>query len=317
MLYRVSLLFLCSILVFSCQKQTKQSESTSPINKEKIDAVFRKALPKVLLDHLYVVVDSITYAKLTTDNQLKKTYASLDLGLPNFAPINNHATTCFLRGYQHYIEILGPNNKYNEPIGKSGIGFSLKDNDKHFHLGEQPELKIENDSFLYANETVKMPFGDHQHTWFKAFYTPSPGTSLHTWYGYYNPAFLDSLYGKHYPSYSREAFLQNTYENQKLFHGIKEIYLSCTPDDYSRIAQELRYLRCKLLENKDNVLTIAGGDVTIHIEPSNTAAYSRITKIICQLNTEDDSNTELGNLIITNQGTESIWNLTKLYKNNP
>jgi len=317
MLYRISLVILCSILVFSCQKQTSQIERPSLINKEKIDAAFRKDLPKVLLDHLYVVVDSVTYARLTTDDQLKNTYASLDLGLPNFAPVNNHSTMCYLRGYQHYIEILGPKNKYNEPIGKSGIGFSLKDRDKHVHLGAQPKLKIENKSFLYAAETVKAPFGDHQHTWFKAFYTPSPGTSLHTWYGYYNPAFLDSLHGEHHPSYSREAFLQNTYEKQKLFHGIKEIYLRCTVDDYNRITQELKYLKCKLLENKDNVLTIAGGDITIHIEPSYTTEYSRITKIICRLNTDDNSDTKLGNLSITNQGTESIWNFTELYDNNP
>ncbi|TSE08109.1 DUF5829 family protein [Aquimarina algiphila] len=317
MLNRITLFVLCYVLLISCQKPIQQPKEPSVIDRKKIDAVFRKDVSKVLLDHLYVVVDSITYAKLTKDNEWKDTYATMDLGLPDFAPVTNYSSTCYLRGHQHYIEILGPKNKYNEPIGKSGIGFSLKNDDEHFHLGVEPKFKVTKDSFLYAAETVEMPLGEHKHTWFKAFYTPSPGTALHTWYGFYNPAFLESLYGKQYTSYSREAFLKSTYADQKLFNGIKEIYLNCIPNDYRRIVQELRYLGCKFLEQNDNVLTIAGGDVKINIGYSNNIEYSRITKIVCRLNNMNDGITQLGNLTISNKGTKSIWNFDELYKNNP
>jgi len=128
---------------------------------------------------------------------------------------------------------------------------------------------------------------------------------------------LDSLSGKHHTSYSRKAFLESSYADQKLFNGIKEIYLTCILDDYRRIAQELGYLRCKLLEHNGEILTIASGDVTINIAPSNQIEYSRITKITCRLNDEDNSITTLGNLKITNQGKESIWHFDELYKNNP
>ena len=318
MLPRIILFVLCYMLFISCQKQKQQSEEPSIIDREKIDAVFRKDVSKVLLDHLYVVVDSATFARLTEDNRWKGTYAAMDLGLPDFDPVDDCATTCYLRGHQHYIEILGPKNKYNEPIGKSGIGFSLKNDNEHFHLGVEPKMKAAKDSFLYAFETVQIPLGKRKkHTWFKAFYTPNPGTALHTWYAFYNPAFLDSLYGKHHASYSRETFLESTYTDQKLFNGIKEIYLSCTPNDYQRIAQEMRYLGCKLLEKNGDILTIAGGDVKIRIEPSNQIEYSRITQITCRLNDNDHSITQLGSVTITNQGTESIWNFNELHKNNP
>ncbi|WP_109299379.1 DUF5829 family protein [Aquimarina sp. AU474] len=305
------------IFLISCQYQKqKKYEPSSIIDRKKIDAVFNKDVSKVLLNHLYVVVDSITYSTLTKNNQWISTYASLDLGLPDFAPVNNYSSTCYLRGHQHYIEILGPKNKYNEPIGKSGIGFSLQNNNEHFHLDVEPKMKLAKDSLLYATETVKMALGNRKHIWFKAFYTPSPGTALHTWYAFYNPVFLDTLYKKHHASYSREAFLEPSYKKKKLFNGINEIYLTCIPQDYIRIAQELGYLRCKLLKKNNTTLTIKGDDVTVHIKQSKTIEYSRITKIICRLNNRDNSSTQLGNLTISNQDMESVWTFDELHENN-
>ncbi len=317
MFKRIAVFLILSISFGSCNTQEKKEESEVAIDRKKIDATFNKDVSKLLLDHLYVVVDSITYERLIKNNTWKNKYASIDQGLPDFAPVHHNTSTCYLRGHQHYIEILSPKNRYNEPIGKSGIGFSLKNNDEHFHLGVKPKLRVTKDSFLYATETVEMSIGDHNETWFKAFYTPSPGTSLHTWYGFYNPAFLDELNGKNHTTYSRETFLESTYTDQKLFNGIKEIHLSCIPDDYRRVAQELRHLGCKLLDKNGTILTIASGDITINIAPSKQVPYSQITKIICRLNEKDNSITQSGNLTITNKGTESIWNFINLYNNNP
>ncbi|WP_299184856.1 DUF5829 family protein [uncultured Aquimarina sp.] len=316
MFKQIAIYLILSFLFGSCGTQEKKEESEVIIDRKKIDATFNKDVSKLLLDHLYVVVDSITYEKLIKNNSWKSKYASIDIGLPDFAPADHKVSTCYLRGHQHYIEILSPKNSYNEPVGKSGIGFSLKNNDEHFHLGVKPKLKTTKDSLLYAMETVEMPLDDHNHTWFKAFYTPSPGTSLHTWYGFYNPAFLDNLLGKRHTTYSREAFLESTYTDEKLFNGIKEIHLSCIPNDYRRVTQELRHLGCKLLEKNGNTLTIASGDITINIQPSNQIEYSQITKIICRLNEKDNSTIQLGNVTITNQENESTWNFDELHKNN-
>ena len=96
-------------------------------------------------------------------------YGALDKRLPFFAPINANASECYLRGHKHYIEILGPNNIFNEPVGKSGIGFALKNEDQHFHLGVEPKLKEKNTAFLNATDTVAMSLGNRKEVWFKAF----------------------------------------------------------------------------------------------------------------------------------------------------
>jgi len=302
------------IFCVSCDHKAQKQYDPSLIDHEKLDITFGKEVSKILLDHLYVVVDSTTYKSLTKDSHWKDTYAALDAGLPDFAPIVKSSSTCYLRGHKHSIEILGPNNTYNEPVGKSGIGFSLKNKGEHFHLGVEPKLRTFKDSLLNATETVKIPLKGEEYAWFKAFYTPSPGTALHTWYSFYNPSFLDPLNGKKHSSYSRETFLESTYEDHKLFHSIKTIQLSCTINDFRRIAQELGYLECELLAKDGEIYTIKSGDIKIMIEHSSNIKYSRITQITCNLNKVDESINQLGNLTITNTGKISIWDFEKLHK---
>lgn len=316
MIIRTIYIIIIFIFCMSCQNQGQKKYDSSIIDHEKLDLTFGKEVSKVLFDHLYVVVDSATYKSVITNTHWKNTYATLDAGLPDFAPIVNSSSTCYLRGYQHSIEILGPNNTYNESVGKSGIGFSLKNKDEHFHLGMTPKLNVFKDSLLYATETVKMLLEGQEYTWFKAFYTPSRGTALHTWYAFYNPNFLEELQQEKHTEYSREAFLSSSYSNSKLFNSIKTVKLICTPNDFWRIAQELGYLQCRLIVQEGEVYTIKSGDIDIVIESSNEITYSRITQITCHLNKVDDSVNHLGNLTITNKGKTSIWNFNQLHINN-
>ncbi|MFS4469362.1 DUF5829 family protein [Maribacter sp. 2210JD10-5] len=313
--YKLNYLILV-LLLASCQEKVRKGYDASVIDREKIDKAFGHDVSQVLFDHLYVVLDSISYAQLTRHDFLKETYASVDAGLPDFRAVDDSATSCYLRGHEHYIELLGPDNAYNEPVGKSGIGFALHNEGEHFHLGVTPKLKQKGTPYLSISDTVDMPIRKEKTTWFKAFYSPSSGTALHTWYAFYNPASLDSLHEKEHKKYSREAFLKESYSKRQLFEGINSINMTCTFKDYERIAQEMRQLGCKLISKEGKTLTIASGDVSIAIAPSDTIAFSRITEIRCSLNTSDIRVTKLGNLTISNTGTQSIWNLENLYKAN-
>ncbi|UZO80709.1 DUF5829 family protein [Aquimarina sp. ERC-38] len=315
MIVRITVITLFIISLISCQNKNQKEYDPSFIDRRKLDSMLTSDVSKILLDHLYIVVDSATYQSLTKNKQWRKTYAAMDMGLPDFAPPKENATSCYLRGHKHYIEILGPNNSYNEPVGKSGIGFSLENEGEHFHLGVKPKLRVEQDAFLYATETVKMPLVNDEPTWFKAFYTPSPGTSLHTWYGFYNPGFLDHLHKEQHTSYTREKFLENTYKDHKLFNGIQTIQLTCTPTDFQRIANELAYLKCELIQREQNVYTIKSGDIHLVIEYSDQVEYSRISKITCDLNKKDNSVNHLGNLTITNQDKVSVWDFDQIHQN--
>jgi len=301
------------MLLSSCNKEQADPYHADVIKREEIHRAFGTDVSRVLFDHLYVVVDSATYSKVTSDTQWHHTYASIDSGLPDFAPLSKDAATCYLRGHQHSIEILGPNNTYGEPVGKSGIGFSLNNKGEDYHLGATPKLRALKDSLLTASETVQMEVHGQDHTWFKAFYTPSPGTALHTWYAFYNPDFLHQLSGKKHESYSREVFLESSYEDHKLFNSISEIHLKCTLQDFNRIAQELGYLKSEILDKEGGLYTIKSGDISIVLEPSGDISYSRITTLTCELNKADTSVNQLGNITITNNGKVSTWDFNQLH----
>lgn len=301
------------ILSVSC-KNKEQNLRESSVDYSKVDTFFGDDVSQLLFDHLYVVLDSVSYTELTKNAFFTKMYVAIDKGLPHFEAIDKKTVTCYLRGHKHYIEILGPDNQFKEPVGKSGIGFSLHNKGEHFHLGLQPKLKRSETTYLSIAETVDMPIDQDEVTWFKAFYSPAKNTNLHTWYAFYNPIFLDSLHQKKHPYYSREAFLQKSYKEECLFKNIKSISMSCTIDDFDRIAQEMRHLGCELLKKENNTLSIASGDVIINIQLSNTIEFSHITQIQCELNTTDSSVIQLGNITIINQGIESVWNFENLNK---
>ncbi|WP_335967091.1 DUF5829 family protein [Galbibacter sp. PAP.153] len=306
-------LLLIMLLIVSCKGKTDNAND-KPFSKEKIVEYFGKDVSKVVFNHLYVVVDSLSYAKFMENKEWRNSYASMDMGLPNFQEANKTAASCYVRGHKHYIEILGPNNIFNEPVGKSGLGYSLENKGEHFHLGIEPRLKANGTSYLSASETVDMPFGDTKQTWFKAFYTPSPGTALYTWYAFYNPSFLEVLYGDDYTIYSRETYLKGSYTNEKLFQGVEKLELICTIKDYNRIAQEMRHLGCELIKKENETLSIASGDIVISISPSTKVEFSRVNKLHCILNNLNYEQVELGNLLIKNNGKESVWDFSKLYK---
>lgn len=293
-------------LLYSCQGQ-KREKKDALIDKEKIDLALGTDVSQVHLSHLYVVLDSFSYAMLTQDSDWRNSYARLDKGLPDFQPIDDATTISYLRGYQHYIEILKPNNTYSNPIGKSGIGFLLQNHKEGFHDKIKPKLKPDADQFLSAYETVQMPIGESRHLWFKAFYTPMDKTKLDTWYAFYDPTFLAHLHGFVHGTYRRESFIGDAYDNKRLFRGVEKIALECSPMDYYRIGQEMRYLGTKLVEKQGDTLTIAVGDIHLQLSKNQNSTKSTIKKIWCKLNRADDKVSKFGNLVITNSGHVSVW----------
>ncbi len=294
------------VLLLGCKEKTKL-QSVSPVNYEMIDALFAKETSSILFNHLYVVLDSVSYSQFLKASEWMKAYASVDEGLPNFTATTNKTSTSYLRGHHHYIEILGPENTYGEPEGKGGIGFCLSHSLQSFHNNIKPELKKEDSPYLANSETVTLPLKGKEEVWFKAFYTEGPKTNVQSWYAFYNPQFLASLYGSDHETYARETFLKTAYAPEKLFKGISAIEMACNPADYLRIAQEMRHLGCPLLKKEGNNLTVRSGDIDIKIMLHSEIEQSRIHKLHCSLNQPDESVKTFGDLVITNSGLRSIW----------
>lgn len=77
------------------------------------------------LNHVYIVVDDPTFEALRGDAALAALLGRTDGGLPDYAPPGPDADRIFFRGRQTYLEIFAPDNRFNEPVGKVGLGLGL------------------------------------------------------------------------------------------------------------------------------------------------------------------------------------------------
>lgn len=105
---KILIIFLCLSLFFAGQSEASGQES-----------------PRVHFNHFYHVFDRQTFADILASDFIKHQFASVDTGLPNFALPSPDAGNLYLRGKNTYLEILGVNNRFKEPLGKGGIAFAV------------------------------------------------------------------------------------------------------------------------------------------------------------------------------------------------
>ncbi|NZA25450.1 hypothetical protein H0E84_03565 [Luteimonas sp. SJ-92] len=79
------------------------------------------------LNHVYVVLDGPTFAALRDSADVRRALGPLDAGLPDHAPPGRDADRVFLRGRHTYLEFFGPDNRFDEPVGKVGIAMGFDD----------------------------------------------------------------------------------------------------------------------------------------------------------------------------------------------
>lgn len=82
-------------------------------------------------------MDGPTFAALRDDPALAALLGRTDGGLPDYAPPRADADRIFFRGRETYLEIFAPQNRFEEPVGKVGLGLGLDASD-HFDAVENP-----------------------------------------------------------------------------------------------------------------------------------------------------------------------------------
>jgi len=79
------------------------------------------------LNHAYVVLDRATFDAIRNSAPLAALLGASDTGLPAYDPPTAGADRLFLRGRQTYLELFAPKNRFDEPVGKVGIGVGADD----------------------------------------------------------------------------------------------------------------------------------------------------------------------------------------------
>jgi hypothetical protein len=197
---------------------------------------------KVGLNHLYVVLDEETFAAVRDSELLKRAFASVDTGLPKFAPPKADSQRLYLRGKTTYVELLGPRNPFNEPVGKIGIALGV---DALPLLDEvqtawsatfgsaADRYKVE-----WKKETPPVPWYEVvQHS------STSDNPDLVLWASAYRPEFLPWLYPQRSAldnRGSRADFLAPLFRPDRLFRDVTGLTIAVPEQLREQVARQLQ-----------------------------------------------------------------------------
>ena len=237
------------------------------------DEAARHAAPladKVGLNHVYVVLDEETFAALRGSELLRSELAAVDAGLPTFEAPRADSQRLYIRGRTTYVEILGPRNPFNEPVGKIGLALGV---DELALLGEVQAAwsasfgsAADRYEVQWKKATPPVPWYDVvQHR------TTSNNPHLVLWVSAYRPEFLPWLYPQRSAldnRGSRADFLAPRFRPERLFQDVTGLTVAIPEQLRQQVARQLeasgyrRSVRGEMLE-----LQGSGWTLTL-VEPS-------------------------------------------------
>jgi hypothetical protein len=225
---------------------------------------------KVGLNHVYVVLDEETFAALRGSELLTRELAAVDTGLPTFDAPRADSQRLYIRGRTTYVEILGPRNPFNEPVGKIGLALGV---DELALLGEVQAAwsasfgsAADRYEVQWKKATPPVPWYDVvQHR------TTSSNPHLVLWASAYRPEFLPWLYPQRSAfdnRGSRADFLAPLFRPERLFRDVTGLTVAIPEQLRQQVARQLeasgyrRSVRGEMLE-----LQSSGWTLTL-VEPS-------------------------------------------------
>jgi len=188
--------------------------------------------------------------------------ANQDKGLPNFLPVDNSATTIYMRFRSTYLEIMGPENRFKEKIGSVGIGFSWDTYNTTLDSVQKSIQKFKD--LKFHKSEANWSFGSKEILWYTFFYSNLKG-SIATWYAIYNPAFLNYLFNINYSDFKREDFLKKVFDQNKKIIDLSGIVINANANDFYKMIKEFKALNIKIKKQKPELVIYKLDSVTIEL----------------------------------------------------
>jgi hypothetical protein len=194
-------------------------------------APLRDGQPELVFNHLYVVVNQATFQIMRDHPYFRNEFAAVDGGFPKFEGVDESTPSLYFRGEQTYLEIFGPNNQFNEPIGNVGLGFCVETVNGldwvETRLETQPDIKLQRILHRWDFDT------ETPANWYHAVYRQFPSNRKFVWwFSEYHTDFFPALYpsgqlARH--DISRRTFLSSQYDAQKELKNIVGCVLVVEP----------------------------------------------------------------------------------------
>ncbi len=171
------------------------------------------------LNHVYIVLDEESWMQIRNGSMLEA-LGAVDAGLPKFRPATASDHVLYVRGVHTYLEIMGPQNRFGEPVGRVGIGLSVDVPDDLDALENllRPTCTVER---VHQEVTwdVESPQPWMDTLWFPCF----EGASVAVWVSAYHPEFVRWLSSGKRHGTRREDFLSSVYDPGKPLVDLRRI----------------------------------------------------------------------------------------------
>ncbi len=200
--------------------------------------------PEVMLNHLYLVLNQEDFNAVRSSDFLVNQFAASDQGLPKFLPVDETCQAIYLRGSETYLELLGPDNKFGEPVGKFGIGWSVEkvgeiDSVEKILTDESP------DTFIRSLSQWDFDREDPVH-WYHSLFRKQPALAKAVWwFSEYHVDFIPTLYPG--PSINderiaRRDFLASRYDSTKILKNLTSLTMELPNEAAKNLRADLEKL---------------------------------------------------------------------------
>ncbi|WP_426752637.1 DUF5829 family protein [Myxococcus sp. Y35] len=218
--------------------------------------------PPVVLNHLYVVLPAESFEALRALEFLSQEFAQVDGGLPRFeAPVPT-AQSLYVRGQDTYLELLGPDNAFGEPVGKVGVGLGVEQKGSLSRL--VGPLRLALGGKVHQERTQRQFEGRGQVPWYDVLYHAGTArdATLALWVSEYVPEFfraLDPDRPWRADDVSRRAFLGPRFKPERLLRNVEQVSLELSPQRAATFVRELVALGYQQAAPPGEVFVLEGG----------------------------------------------------------
>ena len=197
--------------------------------------------PSSGLNHVYVVLDEATFDVIRASEFVLGRFASVDEGLPEFTRANERSASLYIRGKETYLELLGPENSFGEPVGKVGIGLGV---DVPSELDAVERAWTDQLGEETIRRLQKWNQADPPVPWHEVVLHPETVVSptLVVWASAYRAEFLPWLYPDRTAEengVTRADFLAPQFDGDRVLEDVTGLTLALPPELVERFAAQL------------------------------------------------------------------------------
>lgn len=238
--------------------------------------------PEVKFNHLYVVLNQADFEAVRTSDFLLNQLAASDQGFPKFLAVDGQCHSIYLRGHDTYIEVFGPENKFGEPVGKIGLGWSVE---KVGELDDAQKLlskKLPDGFDRVLNQWNFDREGAAVNWYHSLFRNQSTSPDVVWWFSETHVDFLRALY-PHKASESdriaRSDFLASRYDRNRILKNVTSLTINLPLKAALSLRSDLDQVGWRSEEFDSRTWILRGPDFRLMIFVQPEGANTRLSSI--------------------------------------